>query len=135
MRTFSPNIKLPIGKYSTLKLNKVKILKTEDTTMTLEEVDCIFICIQWTKFFLLLLFVQYKYPVCLSEIIGGCFNFTLPPSIVFHRMVDVFPLVPEDRTASYQAIIQIASLAITLSFAMLGGLIVGKNQEIGITSQ
>lgn len=65
---------------------------------------------------------------------GGQSKLTLPPSNVFHRMKDVFPLVKGDYTASNQAVIQIISLAVTLGFALLGGLIVGKIKGISITS-
>lgn len=71
----------------------------------------------------------------MPEIIGGCSRFTLPSSNVFHRMVKVFPNINGTHTASDQALTQIMSLSVTSGFAMLGGIIVGKNQGTSITLQ
>lgn len=67
--------------------------------------------------------------------IGGCSKLTLLPSNVFHRMKDVFPKIySQEFTASYQGVMQIVSLFVTLGIALGGGLIVGKNQVTRITS-
>lgn len=47
----------------------------------------------------------------------------------------MFPDIIDGPTSSKQALMQIASLGVTLGFALLGGIIVGKNQGISITSQ
>lgn len=47
----------------------------------------------------------------------------------------MFPEISKDFTASNQAVMQIVSLSVTLGMALIGGLIVGKNQETSLTSQ
>lgn len=45
----------------------------------------------------------------------------------YFSMKEVFPEVAKhDRTASYQGAIQAISLAVTLGFALVGGLLVGR---------
>ncbi|KAG7335994.1 hypothetical protein KOW79_000687 [Hemibagrus wyckioides] len=64
-------------------------------------------------------------PGVLGAIVGAITAAAASSSIYGQGIVDVFPDINDEHTASQQALMQIASLAVTLGFALLGGLIVG----------